>query len=108
VTPLDLAADALNAAESAGARMVITDGLLTLTGEPEARTGAMAALTDHPDALALLAMRSELAEHYRAAAAPEPVLLASGRTWDEAVEWARMEARQILRDRRAAGELAVA
>jgi len=103
VTPLDLAADAINAAESAGARMAIDgDGLLKLTGEPAAHAAAMAALTDHPDALAILTTRHELAERYRAAGAPDPVVLASGRAWDEAAERARMEARHALRERQAA------
>jgi hypothetical protein len=103
VTSLDLAADAINAAESAGARMAIDgDGLLKLTGEPAAHAAAMAALTDHPDALALLAMRCELVERYRAEGAPGAVVLASGRTWDDASERARLNARQVLRERQAA------
>jgi hypothetical protein len=87
VNPVDVAADLLNAAEGA---------------EPAAREVAFAALAGNPNVEALLQMRAELAAGYRAAGAPEPVTLASGRVWDEASERARMEARQVLRERRAA------
>jgi hypothetical protein len=97
LTPADVdaAADALARAEGDGARFGEAGGAT-------ANALAVEALSGHPGIGALLAMRSELAERYRAAGAPEPVALAAGRVWDEAAERARMEARRVLRERQAA------
>jgi hypothetical protein len=94
LTPADVdaAADALALAEGNGARFGEAGGAAPNALGTEALSG-------HPGIGALLAMRGELAERYRAEGAPGPVALASGRSWDHAAELARMNAREELRAR---------